>query len=536
MPPAENIDDRAALAQITAMQIRLDGLARRNARLAKESAAEAIRQQQAFSRSSAASTIRQQQNPQPIRRSAVNDDPLNRQMSQLVDMHTDVLEQLRKSAAADAARERAAEAERRRHEAREAAAIAEPSLDLSRFPNAETLSDDDAPGEGRDAEPNRGLVHGEDEGGEESSGGNDPIADPPSAGTAAALLNPATAPLHSASPTIPFARLALAVLYIARLRGRSSGAVVAEEEARKTIDELAELSATWLKIPVRPLVQSVLSDSSQSMDLSAAAGGGSVRRSLALARPRLALARARGSSKSTSATAAADASGGGASGGDGNGGGTSGGSTSGTISGGSGNAKLDDQAISLRDRAKAVLDAVLGSVQDAPPQLLRRLHTLCYRRVHWPSDFALLPSEKAALRLQASGCYAPTEASPRLLAVQLVLTRVLLQRLLLRPREHGLASGKPPSQGASNLKMLAAYLHLIFQTALVAGGGGRIGAGGDARVSAVLEQDAEASRGFSAELTRLMDNAPPLLHQYAAEAATGVLSWSDSMLRVISDD
>ena len=116
---------------------------------------------------------------------------------------------------------------------------------------------------------------------------------------------------------------------------------------------------------------------------------------------------------------------------------------------------------------------------------------------------------------------------------------MLLQRLLLRPREQGLISGKPPSQVAANLRMLAAYLHFIFTTALVAGGDGstRGGAGGDAlksdaRVSAALEQDAEASRGFSAEVARLMDHAPPLLHTYALEAAAGVSAWAESVLRV----
>ena len=58
---------------------------------------------------------------------------------------------------------------------------------------------------------------------------------------------------------------------------------------------------------------------------------------------------------------------------------------------------------------------------------------LCTKRLTWPEDF-LFPSEKKALRPMPGGALAPSSTSPALLTINLLIVRVVIQQLLLRPK------------------------------------------------------------------------------------------------------
>ena len=198
-----------------------------------------------------------------------------------------------------------------------------------------------------------------------------------------------------------------ALLFCYKLRTKYSPVTMGEDEVTVMLETLHEVASGWLRRPLRAVVQSVLRDVTLHMELSSVAGG---RRLFGL-------------------LPATDG------------------------------VPHDLQASKLKVRAKAIVDelAVLGG--DAPPALLQSLHFLTSRRINWPSN-ALYTSERAALHMAASGASSITATSPRVLTVGLLLTRTLLHRLLLQPREAMLAPKTTP-RGMANLRMIAAMLYVL---------------------------------------------------------------------------
>ena len=129
-------------------------------------------------------------------------------------------------------------------------------------------------------------------------------------------------------------------------------------------------------------------------------------------------------------------------------------------------AALEQQAKKLKVRGKAMLEALLGAIPEAPKPLLRRLHFLCTKRIMWPAEHTLFASERGVLRRQPDGSHAATELSPPRLAIGLLLSRVVVLQLLLHPKETGLTAA-PSARGAANLRMLAALAHYLSHLAML---------------------------------------------------------------------
>ena len=272
----------------------------------------------------------------------------------------------------------------------------------------------------------------------------------------------------SSGPSI-FVSLAMAAIFISRLRTRVGHRAVSAPESKLMVSELQELVLSWLKKPLRPLIQSILSDTSLTMGLVARRGAGG----------KGLFSRSSGPSKKELSDA-------------------------------------EEQAKRLKVRTKAVLDAVLLAVPTAPSSMVRRLHYLTTRRVYWPDDdgFALYPSERSILRQNHDGSFSSTEESPRVMAANLIFTRALVLQLVLRPKENQLAPGVS-THAMPNLRMLAALLYFMAL-------GNPPGLDEDslATMRARLEQDAHISQPFAAELERLLQAPPSLgLQAWAYETA-----------------
>ena len=266
----------------------------------------------------------------------------------------------------------------------------------------------------------------------------------------------------------------LALLFCYKLRTKYSPVTMGEDEVSVMLETLHEVASGWLRRPLRAVVQSVLRDVTLHMELSSVAGG---RRLFGL-------------------LPATDG------------------------------VPHDLQASKLKVRAKAIVDelAVLGG--DAPPALLQSLHFLTSRRINWPSN-ALYASERAALHMAASGASSITATSPRVLTVGLLLTRTLLHRLLLQPREAMLAPKTTP-RGMANLRMIAAMLYVLGCAVPLMPLRPEVRG---AKLAAALKQDPEATAAFKGELERLEENGLPLLQEWVWEAAAVVYQWTQTVLR-----
>ena len=394
--------------------------------------------------------------PQPRHQQQQREELLHQQLERVVTMHSELMAHVKASAEEDVARRAAAdEAEKRWREELNAAAHGQPREAAT--PTADQLShrNDSAP-----RRSDRAL---------DSAAGS--AAAMPSAPASAAASPSGTQVWRVSS----FAAIALAIIFVCRMLKKSKAAVL-EEDARATVETLLSHSAEWLKLPLRPIVQSVSSEASLQLEL---AGGGGRGRSGRFWR--------RGSTSEVSGS-------------------------------------LELQVEKLKLGVKSVLEAVLTAVPDAPTPLLTSLHVLCHRRVHWPNEFRLFPTERAALTQLPDGSQAPASGdSARLLAVHLVLTRVLVLQLLLRPE--GLRT-KPSARGQGNLRMLAALVHYLCHAALATDDGG---------VERGLARDAEVSEPFASELQRLRENGLPLLDQWVTETHGMINSWASAMLRAASN-
>ena len=117
------------------------------------------------------------------------------------------------------------------------------------------------------------------------------------------------------------------------------------------------------------------------------------------------------------------------------------------------------QASKLKVRVKALLQALGAAAFDVPHRIheghshpiiimiivmiiayshrdlapIAGLLFLCTKRLTWPEGF-LLPSEQKALRPMPGGALAPSSTSPALLTINLLIVRVVIQQLLLRPK------------------------------------------------------------------------------------------------------
>ena len=139
-----------------------------------------------------------------------------------------------------------------------------------------------------------------------------------------------------------------------------------------------------------------------------------------------------------------------------------------------------------------------------------------------------LESERDALHMEhAGGASSISATSPRVLTVGLLITRTLLHRLLLQPREAMLAPKTTP-RGMANLRMIAAMLYVLgCAVPLVPLRPELRGR----KLAHALKQDPEATTAFKGELERLEENGLPLLQEWVWEAAALLGQWTQTVLR-----
>lgn len=278
----------------------------------------------------------------------------------------------------------------------------------------------------------------------------------------------------------------MAVLFALRLRARAASHSISEEEALALLASLSSRAAEWLRVPLRPIVQSIIADTRLHLDWGEGGGSGGA----------LGFFRRRPSSDMATEVD-----------------------------------KISHKLHELRVRTRSVLDALLSAVQDAPAPLLHSLNLLCHKRVVWPKEFPLWPSERAVLVRQKNGTDMATALGSVRLALGLIITRVVIQQLLLQPKEYGVAAAKPSSRAMSNLKALAAMLHYICHSALAGGEpGGELVAAADRS----LEPDEEATQSFAPALGKLRQHGLPLLESWIGENRGAIHTWALTMLRAAS--
>ena len=117
--------------------------------------------------------------------------------------------------------------------------------------------------------------------------------------------------------------------------------------------------------------------------------------------------------------------------------------------------------------------------------------------------------------------------SPRLLALGLLITRTLVHRLLLRPKEGLLTARNPSPRGKANLRMLSAMMYVLGKAVPLQMLRPEVRAG---RLQRLLKQDDEAVAPFRGELDRLIENGLPLLDEWMWEAAEVLRLWVQGML------
>ena len=275
----------------------------------------------------------------------------------------------------------------------------------------------------------------------------------------------------------------MAVLFALRLRARAASHSISEEEALALLASLSSRAVEWLRVPLRPIVQSIIADTRLHLDWGEGGGSGGA----------LGFFRRRPSSDMATEVD-----------------------------------KTSHKLHELRVRTRSVLDALLSAVQDAPAPLLHSLNMLCHKRVVWPKEFPLWPSERAVLVRQKNGTDMATALGSARLALGLIITRVVIQQLLLQPKEYGVAAAKPSSRAMSNLKALAAMLHYICHSALAGGEpGGELVAAADRS----LEPDEEATQSFGPALGKLRQHGLPLLESWIGENRGAIHTWALTMLR-----
>ena len=292
-----------------------------------------------------------------------------------------------------------------------------------------------------------------------------------------------------------------AVLFGQRVHARGAQAAISETETRELVQEMTAGSVSWLRAPLRPIVQSILADTSLQLDLHAAASGPPRRRGLFFRR-----------------------------------------------GGGGGSAKaIEAQASKLMVRVRSVMEALLTAVPDAPEPLLHAVHLLCHTPCTWPPELPLTPSEIESLAARPDGAWSPQEGSPLRLVVGLLLVRVVVLKQLLRPHEHGLAAKAPSALAAANLRMIGATVLYLCHAGLASGGGearlegqGRALAGVDGEGVGALDKtetqrtlllDAATTAPLAPELQRLVENGIPLLGEWPAQGLVLVRSWGTAILR-----
>ena len=104
-----------------------------------------------------------------------------------------------------------------------------------------------------------------------------------------------------------------------------------------------------------------------------------------------------------------------------------------------------------------------------------------------------------------------------MLTVGLLITRTLLHRLLLQPREAMLAPKTTP-RGMANLRMLAAMLYVLGCAVPLVPLRPEVRG---TKLADALKQDPEATTAFKGELERLEENGLPLLQEAGIFAGQG---------------
>jgi hypothetical protein len=190
---------------------------------------------------------------------------------------------------------------------------------------------------------------------------------------------------------------------------------------------------------------------------------------------------------------------------------------------------LQKQASKLKVRCKAVLQALEQAALDVPAPILESLQSLTTKRLEWPSEF-LLPSEVSVLFRKKDGSFAPSQMSPPVLLLNLLVVRVVVWQLLLRPKDNMLCT-RISGRGQANLRMLASMLFCLCKLALPRGARDI----GMAWLRATLQEDALASRTFAAELTRFCEKGVPTLAGWMQEASVDLAKWTHSLLKRARD-
>ena len=183
--------------------------------------------------------------------------------------------------------------------------------------------------------------------------------------------------------------------------------------------------------------------------------------------------------------------------------------------------------------------------------VLESLYLLCSKRLHWP-DGVLAPSALEALKTTGDGSMHATRRSPAVLALNLLVTQLLVRKLMLQPKEV-IPGLKASGLSIANLHWLGAAFHVVAKIALLqAKGELEIGARasvvegahrdrlvpGSPAVDALqkaLELDAaqmQGTPGFAAEVSKLITYGltVPAFETFVHEAATALGGWVAQLL------
>eukprot|EP00965_Chrysotila_dentata_P256109 6212437-Pleurochrysis_carterae.AAC.1 len=164
--------------------------------------------------------------------------------------------------------------------------------------------------------------------------------------------------------------------------------------------------------------------------------------------------------------------------------------------------------------------------------LLEKLHFLCSRRLFWPGadTSPVLPHcVQAALRPQPDGSFAPGPKSAVVLAAHLLVTRVLVHELCLRPNNNNVYAGKLGARQSSNLKMLGSVIHSL--TKLVCGADLEVISGLDAEhLQAALSPSHALDTELHPEFEHFREHGVRPLAEWLKEGALALADWLQHVL------
>ena len=309
--------------------------------------------------------------------------------------------------------------------------------------------------------------------------------------------------------------LCYVLLFVHNLRTRYVNAAMTADEVAHLLESLEDSALAWLRRPLRPVVQSIVTDTSLNLGL----WQPDVGKNLGSFFAKTFAKKKDTEDDEKSANPEQEAA--------------------------------ERAASRIKVRVKALLELLVPAATAAPPMVLESLYLLCSKRLHWP-DGVLAPSALEALKKTGDGSMHATRRSPAVLALNLLVTQLLVRKLMLQPKEV-IPGLKASGLSIANLHWLGAAFHVVAKIALLqAKGELEIGARasvvegahrdrlvpGSPAVDALqkaLELDAaqmQGTPGFAAEVSKLITYGltVPAFETFVHEAATALGGWVAQLL------